>query len=269
MTLFNRIVVAIVFLLLPFISNAQENSQNQIIDQIIEETSIKEEVKQSPEELEAQYSQNPFGLNASTNERMMERYSNAFKTENMINSVREAFGVEYNANYANAAMEWLHEENTKQVHKHEKEFYTLQGIRKRVVNKYELEQNPPDKSRIKIIESLNQTTSATESKVDSYAIIFRGIITAFGQLSNQQFGDAQIETFVQNYRGQVQPQLQQQVTNELMIKYYDLENNQLQQYASFFDTEAGRWLSTTSNASIHDALENATDRFLDAVDEIE
>lgn len=269
MSLFSRIITAIVILLFPFISIAQENLQAQTIDQIIEETSIEGQMKQSPEELEAQYSQNPFGLESSQNEQMMERYREAFETESMLNSVNQTFRDEYDADHADATLSWLNEENTRKVHALEKEFYTIQGIRKRVVYKYELEQDPPDEARRKIIDSLDQATSATESKIESYAIIFRGIVTAFGQLSNQQFGNAQIETFVQNYRSQTQPQLEQQVTKELMIKYYDLENKQLRQYASFFDTEAGRWLNGTSSESIHNALEEATDRFLNAVNDID
>jgi stress-induced morphogen len=268
MSLFSRIVTAIVILLFPFLSIAQNNSQAQIIDHIIEETSIEEQMNRSPEELEAQYSQNPFGLESSQNEQLMECYRNAFETESMLDIVTETFRNKYDTNHADATMSWLNEENTKKVHALEKEFYTIQGIRKRVVHKYELEQNPPDEARKKIIDSLNHATSATVSKIESYTIIFRGIVTAFGQLSNQQFGNAQIETFVQNYRSQIQPQLEQQGTNELMIKYYDLNNNQLKQYASFFDTGAGRWLNSTSTESIHNALEEATDRFLDAVNDL-
>lgn len=265
MTVCQRIVIVIFFsTLLPFTLIAQETlSQSERIDKIIVETSISGELNQPIDELENQFSQNPFGMPSATNEQMMNLYSEAFQPESTMKSIRSTFSEQYSAGYVDSVVNWLEKPYTQNVHEVEKEFYTLQGIRKRIVSKYELEQNPPSENRIQLIQSLAKKQSAAETEIEARAIIFRALVTAFGELSDQQtFNSNQIEGIVDNFRNQMKSQIDEQITSHLMTKYHGVDDQVLKQYISFYDTEAGQWLTETTSESKQAALESAADQFL-------
>lgn len=264
--------VILIFALFPIITIGQDSStqsKSQVIQKIAEETSISSELNQPIDELENQFSQNPFGLPSATNERMMELYSEAFQPKSTTESIRNTFNEQFNAEYADSVAAWLRKPNTKDVHETEKDFYTLQGVRKRIVSKYELEQDPPSDERVQLIQSLAEKRSAAETEMESRATIFRALVTAFGELSDQQsFNSTQIEGIVGNFRNQMRSQIDEQVTSHLMTKYHGLDNEVLQQYISFYNTESGQWLTTTASQSKQNALESAADQFLELIKEM-
>lgn len=273
MTDCRRTAIILFLALLPFVTIAQESppqNESEIIHKIIEETSVSGELHQPIDELQNQFSQNPFGLPSATNERMMDLFSDAFQPESTLESIRSTFKNQYNEEHAETVVDWLNEPHPQDVHEAEKEFYTLQGIRKRVVSKYELEQDPPSENRIQLIQSLAQRKSAVETELEARATIFRALVTAFGELSDQQsFSSSQIEGIVGNFRNQIQSQIDQQVINHLMTKYHSVDDDVLQQYISFYDTESGQWLTDTTSESIQNALESAADQFLTSINNMQ
>jgi hypothetical protein len=268
-----RTTIILLFALLPFITIAQDSppqSKTETINKIIEETSVSGELNQPIDELQNQFSQNPFGLPSATNKRMMDLYSEAFQPESTMKSIRNTFNKQFDAEHADSVVHWLNKSNTQNVHEIEKEFYTLQGIRKRVVSKYELEQNPPSEERTQLIQSLVQKRAAAETEIEARSIIFRALVTAFSDLSDQQsFSSTQIEGFVSNFRNQIKSGIDEQVTRHLMTKYHGLDDNALQEYISFYDTEAGQWLTDTTSESMQTALESAADQFLTSINKID
>ena len=260
------LISVLLFAILPFISVAQDSppqSQVETIDKIIAATSVEEELHSPIEELQTQFSQNPFGLPSDQNEQMMEVYTETFKPDETIKTIRGTFSERYNEEHAKAVLKWLEKETTQQVLEYEKEFYTLQGIRKRIVSKYELEQNPPNQDRQQLLQSLAKTLSAPETEIEARVTIFRAMVNAFSTLSNQQtFGSRQVDTFANNFRNQIRPQIDQQVVNQFLVKYHGLDAAALKEYSSFFSTEAGKWLANTTSQSIDAALKESSDRFL-------
>lgn len=267
-----RIVTALLFAFLPLISIAQESfsqAKMQNINQIISETNVEEELKSPIEQVQNQFSQNPFGLPAPKNEKMMNLYTETFKPEATIQTIRSTFQEQYNASHANAVIGWLEKDRTQKVLDAEKEFHTLQGIRKRIVNKYELEQNPPAQDRKELIQSLAQKTSASETELEARIILFRTMVSAFSKLSSQPpLSSRRIDGIVNNRKSQIQTQIDQQVTNQLMVKYHGIDDNVLKNYIAFYSTDAGKWLNNSTSKSIQAALKSASDEFLSEVDNI-
>lgn len=271
-TLSRRLVFALCLFLVPSFVIAQKtsaDSDQQVTRQLFDKVSFGEMLEQIPQEMHTQFSQNPFGLNPSQNNKMMDQFSRAFKLQPLLADAREAFQKNYNPTYGEDAAEWMNSPNGKKILKAEEEFYTLQGIRKRIVNKYELEKDPPAEERIQMIQDLAQSRSAAESEVESKAIIFRGLITAFGKLNPQQtFNDAQIDGFVSNFRNQIQSQIDQSKTQEFMLMFHGLNNKVLRQYLEFCQSKPGAWLYTSSSKSMHAAYQSATDRFLKSIQQL-
>lgn len=260
------------FLILPAILAAQSSadiSETEAINRIFDEIPVEERLKETPQNLYALLSQNPFGLQHSQNEQLLEQYENHFLSDAPLNHAREAFSNSYDTESIDAVLNWFQTEESQTVLGAQKEFYTLQGVRKRVVNQYELEKNPPADSRIQLINELSQAMSAVETEVESQVIIFRAAVSAFGELNNQQsLTPAQIEGAVNNFRYQIQSQVDREITNQLLTQYHGLEDEKLQKQVAFYKTDPGKWLSRTMSESIHSAYRTAADNFLDSVQDL-
>lgn len=267
---FSRLLFfALIFAVIPLVTAAQESgdyTKAEVIDRIFEEIPFEGSLNERPNDLHQEFSQNPLGLPASQNEKMMEVFLQSFTADTLVHHARNAFQRNYNAEHAAAVMDWFPDEDIQTVLDAEREFYTIQGIRKRVVNRYELEQNPPSDARINLINSLAESMGASEAEIEAQLVLFRAIVSAFGELSAQQsFTESQIDGFVQNYRSQIQMQVNQEVSNQLMLTYHGLDNEALQQYQSFYESEAGNWLRETISESIQSAYRTASDSFLESI----
>lgn len=265
-----RLIFITLFLfLLPFISSAQESnldSKTEVINYIFEELPLEEKINEHPRELHEQFSQNPFGLSPSKNKQMMDLFLQAFTADSLVYHAKQVFRENFNEEQIQSVTDWLKNENTQRVLEAEYEFYSLQGIRKRVVNKYELEQNPPSDKRTELINTLVADISASETETESQVILFRAIVTAFGTLSDERtLSDSQIDNFVNNFRNRMQGQVEQELTQQYLLRYHGLDNEVLQHYKSFFESEAGSWLNENTSKGIQSAYQKASDQFLESI----
>lgn len=266
---FRSALPAILLLIIPLIATAQGppvDSKTKLIDHILSEIPLVAELNEAPRDIEAQFSQNPLGLSADKNSRMIDLFEEGFIIDSLLKDVEETFSSEFNDDHAQSVNGWLAKESTQKVHAAEEASSTLQGARRRVVRMYELEQDPPSEERQNIIQSLIKATSAVESAIESQTILFRSIVSAFSILSDQRtFSESQIDGIVDNYRLQIQGEMENEIKNEYLITYYDLDNEVLKEFASFYETEAGNWLNATTTQGIQTAYRNAADRFVESV----
>ncbi len=242
------------------------DSKAKLIDHILSEIPLTAELNEAPRDIEAQFSQNPLGLPAEINNRMIDLFAQGFIIDSLKTDIEETFNSQFNDDHARSVNSWLEKESTQKVHVAKEATASLQGARRRVVRMYELEQDPPTEERQNIIHSLIETTSAVESAIESQIILFRSIVSAFSILSDQRtFTESQIDGIVDNYRLQIQGEMENEIKNEYLITYYDLDNEVLKEYVSFYETEAGNWLNATMTQGIQTAYQNAADRFVESV----
>jgi len=253
----------------PVSTAAQKSSSKSVgnkAEQLFDNMQVSQKLMETPEELHSQFVQNPFGLPSGQNKQMMDLFLEAFSKPMLVNDAKEIFQQNLNSQYADSALQWSQEPNTKTVLEAQQQYYTLQGIRQRIVHKYEMEQQPPPDKRMQIIQSLAQSTSAIESEIESKVTIFRAIVSAFDEFNTQQsFSEMQLNGIVNNFRTQLESQVEQEVSDQLLLMFYGLDNNTLSTYRSFFNTESGRWLDRTTSKSIQSAYQTAADRFLKSV----
>lgn len=260
MTLLYRSISIFCIALLPLGAVAQESTQ------ILKSIAFEDHLREIPQSMHDQFLQNPFGLPASTNEQMMKAFHTAFLTNALPKDARKAFQKRFSSEHAASVMQWFNKKSIQNVLKADRKAHTLQGIRQRVVNKYELEQNPPGESRINLIQNLADNINAEDTKVESSAIIFRAFVSAFDEFNNQQsFTETQIEGIVGNFRNQVRTQIGQDITQRLLVTYHELDDQSLNDYIEFYNTEAGKWLNEAKTTSFQSSYQSAADRFLNSV----
>lgn len=257
------------FLLLPLISVARQSPATKdpaLVDTLLKEIPFESRLREAPKDIEMQFAQNPLGLPATKNERMIELFSEGFVIDSLMRDVQQVFNEQFNDQYSAALKNWLNRESTEKMHNAEEALNTLQGARRRIVRMYEIKQNPPTEEREEIILSLMNATSAVESAIESQTILFRSIVSAFSILSEQRtFSESQIDGIVNNYRLEIESQIKNEVKRRFLIMYYNIENDTLKKYTSFFESEAGTWLDTTSLEATQTAYQNAADRFIQSV----
>lgn len=244
---------------------APDQSKQEVIDQILRTLSTPEQLNEIPEDLITEFDSNPLGLEPSQNELLIKHFKNAFMEDSLLSIFKKEFSDRYKDSMVDSIQHWVRKGPVQTGLEAKKEFYTLQGTRKRVVRMYELEQNSPSEKRIELIRSLKETTSAVETVVESQAVMFRSVIKAFSTLSEQNFTDSQLDNFVANYKIQIKPQASNEITNQLMITYYNLDDETLRKFVNFHNTKEGKWLNDQLSDAITETYRKAAERFINSV----
>lgn len=267
MTLSRLSLVTLCFIFLPFISAAQNNTDGtEVRNKIFEAIAVEGILMETPRNLHSQFSQNPFGLPPSKNNKMMKLFLEAFSSKQMVPDFKEYFKKNHDQQKARLVVNWMNAEHSQPILKAQKEYYTLQGIRKRLVNKYEIEQNSPTEKRSRLIDSLAATMSIAESTAEARAIVFRALVSAFDEISSQRsFSKTQINGIVSNFRNQARSQINRELIDQLLVKYHDLDNKTIRHYISFQKSEAGKWLRNTTSKAVHTAYRKASNRFIESI----
>lgn len=260
------------FLLLPLLVQAQDtqnNSSDELIETLVAHLSFDERMNESPQALSQEFSQNPLGLPQEQNQQMLDLFMEAFTADTLNENARRHFKEYFDEDKAKNALKELEKGTLETAFDAEREHFTIQGRRKSVVNRYELEQDPPSEERIKLIDDLAEHMSAADAEVESQVILIRAIITAFDLLNDQQsLSEDQIEGFVSNYRGQLESQINEDIRNRFLVRYYELDDKALEAYGSFYHSEAGNWLIQTTHKAMQEAYGTASDRFLKSIREL-
>lgn len=270
MNISRRIIPVLYLLLLPAFAIGQNSgdsrSTEEDVNRIIGELSVKENLDELIQDLQNQFSQNPFGLPPEQNERMMEQFDRAFTADTLLSHIRRNLHRNYDDERMEAVMQWLENDDTQDVLDAREEFYTLQGIRKRIISRYEMDQDPPSEERMAVMDTLAKRMSSADTEIEINTVIFRAVVTAFSELNAQQsFSKQQIEGFVENYRNQLQADIDGEIVEQLLIMYYELDNDPLERFGRFYQTETGKWLKNMISESVIMAYKTASVRFLELI----
>ena len=265
------IVSALSFLIASLVINIPISAQSTanmdaFTAEVAQHLAIKYQLSEIPENIRLQFEQNPLQLPPDQNDDMLTAFKKAYDQAILLDDFEAALSQKKSEEYAGELRRWLKSDQTQLITDTRQQFYTLQGKRKRVITMYEMEQNPPSQSRIDLIKSLTNTTGVVESTVESSVIILRSVIEALDIISDQRsFSDTQIDGIANNFRAQIQAQTSQEYEHKMLVLFHPVDSSVLKEYANFWETEPGQWLTRSINESIGQAYKNASARFLESV----
>lgn len=263
MTRFRLLFTLFIFISLPLSAAAQEDD----IDKIFDTTTIPQILEEVPKDLHQQFSQNPFGISGANNEQLMELFSETFSADSLTAIAKSHFNENFDPDLATSTLKTLRSETIKPVLKTESDFYTVQGTRKQIVTKYELEKDEPSQEYIDLIKKIVEQRSDTETEIESQTILFRAFIIGTDTISSQlALGEEQVRAIIDNFKNRMQMQLEDELINNYLVMYHGLDDDQLEQYAAFFETEAGEEYKTAVVEAVHTAFKEGTDKFLDSIE---
>lgn len=256
----------IISLSIPTFGQPAAGSEQGLVDQLVEQWALKYQLEEAPGDIRMQFEQNPLNLPPQKNEQMLELFSDAYRTDLLLDDFKSALKGELNDEYAETLAQKLDDPDIRAATEAQQEFYTLQGKRKRIVARYEMEQQTPSPERSGIVTALVDTTTAATGSVESSIVILRSVIKALGGISEQhQFTDQQIDAVTDNFRTQMQAGASQQTNNRMMVTFYNVDTNALEHYVEFMESDTGQWLDNAISQSFQIAYEAASERFLQAI----
>ncbi|MDZ7660661.1 hypothetical protein [Fodinibius sp.] len=262
----SQLTIFLFCLLFPFLAFAQESADvknGNDIDRIFDLIPVEQTLTELPKDLKNQFSQNPFGISASKNEQLIELFSEAYHADSLFKIAHKHFKNNFDSSYSDSVLTILNSDKIKPVLNSEANYYTVQGIRKQIVTKYELEQDEPSQKRISIVKNLIEQSSTKKSALESQSILFRSFVIGTDAISSRlNLSDSQINSIINNFKNRLQMQLEDELVNNYLVMYHGLENDRLTKYADFYTTKAGTEFKKALNESIHTAFQEASDRFI-------
>jgi transposase InsO family protein len=221
---------------------------------------------EAPETIRLQFEQNPLQLASETNQQMLAQFDKAYETNRLLSDFKSALKKQFTPEYQTKISDWFARDYVQEISQARRDYHTLQGKRKRIITRYELDQSPAAELRKKMISTLTETTSAGESSIESSVIVFRSVLKALSQLSTQRrLNEVQIEGITNNFREQQQNQAGNSFNREQLIMYNQVSDDMLERYISFWNTETGRWLDKAISESLQTAYQQSAERFLESV----
>ncbi|WP_372638789.1 hypothetical protein [Fodinibius sp.] len=261
------VLLFLVSLPLSGFSQSSPDSKQALADQLVEQLALKQQLEEAPDDIRMQFEQNPLNLTPQKNKRMLELFSDAYESQRLLDNFKSALQQLLNDELAAELSQKLSDPDIRAVTDAQQEFYTLQGKRKRIITKYEMEQQAPSPERTAAISALIDTTSAATGSVESSIVILRSVIKALGSLSEQHsFNEGQIDAVADNFRTQMEAGVSQQTRNRLMVTYYHVDTEALDKYVTFMQSDSGQLLDKAISQSIQSTYEAASQRFLQAVE---
>ena len=269
---YSRSTIFIFCLLFPFLGLAQDSSNpknSTDIDRIFNLVPVKQMLTELPKDLKNQFTQNPFQISASKNSKLVRLYGEAYHADSLLKMARKSFKENFDANYANSVLTTLESDKIKPVLNAEAEFYTLQGTRKQIVTKYELEQNKPSEEYISIIKDLIEQSSAKKSALESQTILFRSLVIGTDAISNNlNVSETQVNSIVNNFKNRLQMQLEDELVDNYLVMYHGLDNDRIRHYANFYTTEAGTEFKESLNEAVHTAFKKASEQLISNIESL-
>jgi hypothetical protein len=103
-----------------------------------------------------------------------------------------------------------------------------------------------------MMERIDWAAGVTDGALESMLTVTRAMALAVNRAlppDERQTGD-QIERQIQQLRGQTRAKLAQATTTFMLYEYRSLDDAELQQYADFLASDAGRWYSATMSKAM-------------------
>lgn len=120
----------------------------------------------------------------------------------------------------------------------------------------------PPAARVALVERIDWTAGITDGSLESMLAVARAMAMAINRAlaPDERQTTAQIERQMQQLRGQARARLAQSTIAFMLYQYRSLEDDELQQYADFLASDAGRWYSATMSKAMNRTVAVAAQR---------
>lgn len=262
--------IALFLFCIPLAIQAQSpiaiDSTAALVNRLTSQFAVPSQLKEQPRSIRNQFEQNPLSLPEKTNSRILGQFSEAYDTQALVADFKAALQNNIPAEFTDDIARKTASLSIRAVTEAQQEYYTLQGKRKRIITRYEMDQQPPSAKRRSAISALVDTTAIADGSVESSVLILRSLLKALIQSNDQlPYSESRLNAITKNFQAQMQSQASQQANRQLMVTYHPVDLNNLKQYVAFMQSPAGQALDKAITQSMRSAYEAAANRFSQAV----
>jgi hypothetical protein len=120
----------------------------------------------------------------------------------------------------------------------------------------------PSPARVALMERMDWTAGVTDGALESTLAVARAMAMAINRAlpPDERQTTAQIERQIQQLRSQNRAKLAQATITYMLYQYRSLEDDELQQYADFLASDAGRWYTATMSKAMNRTVASAAQR---------
>jgi hypothetical protein len=117
----------------------------------------------------------------------------------------------------------------------------------------------PTPERLQLVRRIEEITQGSEMATEAWEAIVAGIARALdGGLRGKNLQRKEkLEEVMASMRGSIKGMFQQGRIFETLFTYQTMTDEELQQYAEFLETPAGRDVTKIINSAVHSAVSNA------------
>lgn len=110
----------------------------------------------------------------------------------------------------------------------------------------------PPPARVALMERIDWVAGVTDGSLESILAVARAMAMALNSAlpADQRQTTEQLERQIQQLRARSRAQLAQSTIMFMLYEYRSLEDQELEQYAEFLATDAGRWYSATMSKAL-------------------
>jgi hypothetical protein len=187
---------------------------------------------------------------------------NAFDPDQLVRDARRFLLEEDNLHHVHEVNDWLRSPLTKRMNELELASNDPENLQERELWFDSLEQMMPEQARLNIIRSLEEQTDATYYLVSIVSKMYITLIRTINPYmsAEEQISDERFEQIRMSIMAELMP-LYRNVTLAMnLYTYKDVSDDDLQEYVSFYDTDAGQWFVEISYEVIDEVLNEAARR---------
>lgn len=120
----------------------------------------------------------------------------------------------------------------------------------------------PSPARVALMERIDWTAGVTDGALESTLAVARAMAMAINRAlpPDERQTTAQVERQIQQLRGQSRAKLAQATVTYMLYQYRSLDDDELQQYADFLASDAGRWYTATMSKAMNRTVATAAQR---------
>lgn len=232
------------------------------VDEILELAGVKPQLAATPARMAAEFKPRGGRLNAEDGAALEQILARHFEADRLYGQVRTEFKRRADARKLGDVAEWLRSPLGQKIIALEVAAGLETDAAQRAIAYAPGGRGGPPASRVTLIERIDWTAGITDGSLESMLAVARAMAMAMNRAlrPDERQTTAQIERQMQQLRGQARARLAQSTVAFMLYQYRSLSDEELQQYADFLSSDAGRWYSATMSKAMNRTVAVAAQR---------
>lgn len=231
-------------------------------DEVIELSSVRPQLAATPARLAGEFKPRGARLNAEDTATLEQILARHFDADRLYAQVRAEFKRRADARKLADVAEWLRSPLGQKITALEVAAGLESDAAQRAIAFTPGGRGGPPAARVALVERIDWTAGLTDGWLESMLAAARAMALAMNRAlaPEERQTTAQIERQIQQLRGQARARLAQSTVAFMLYEYRALDDDELQQYADFLGSDAGRWYTATMSKAMNRTVAVAAQR---------